>query len=96
MKTRSQTIEELDETVTNKTIIHQPTFEVNIDFDEASNAWLNNKKSIGNGQFKYICTKLIKTGPNKGTKCGKTSDYENNDYELCKIHYRQKYRTLDA
>ena len=33
------------------------TYEVNIDFDEASNFWKQNKKSIGNGQYKYICPK---------------------------------------
>ena len=28
--------------------------EVIIDFDEASKAWRENKKSIGNGSFEYI------------------------------------------
>jgi hypothetical protein len=28
--------------------------EVNIDFDVASTAWRENKRSIGNGQYKYI------------------------------------------
>ena len=31
-----------------------PTYDVKIDFDEASEAWLRNKKSIGNGQYRYI------------------------------------------
>jgi hypothetical protein len=31
-----------------------PTYDVEIDFDEASEAWLRNKKSIGNGQYRYI------------------------------------------
>lgn len=31
------------------------SYEVNIDFDEASKSWKQNKKSIGNGQYKYIC-----------------------------------------
>jgi len=35
-------------------------YEVNIDFDGASNAWKANKKSIGNGQYKYICPLLEK------------------------------------
>jgi len=26
-----------------------------IDFDEASNAWNANKKSTGNGCYKYLC-----------------------------------------
>ena len=29
--------------------------EVNIDFDEASAAWRANKKSTGNGCYKYFC-----------------------------------------
>jgi hypothetical protein len=37
-------------------------YEINIDFDEASAAWKANKKSIGNGSYKYIC--IIKTGSN--------------------------------
>ena len=40
MKTRSQSKQELT---------------VNIDFDDASLHWKANKKSIGNGQYTYIC-----------------------------------------
>ena len=29
-------------------------YDVDIDFDEASEAWRANKKSIGNGMFKYV------------------------------------------
>ena len=32
----------------------QILYEVNIDFDEASREWKKNKKSIGNGEYKYI------------------------------------------
>ena len=39
--------------------IQKPVYEVDIDFDEASEAWRSNKTSIGNGQYKY----------NKGTRC---------------------------
>jgi hypothetical protein len=35
-------------------------YEVSIDFDGASAAWKANKKSIGNGQYKYICPLLEK------------------------------------
>jgi len=35
-------------------------YEVNIDFDGASAAWKSNKKSIGNGEYKYICRLLEK------------------------------------
>ena len=34
--------------------IQPVTYDVNIDFDEASEAWRSNKKSIGNGMFKYV------------------------------------------
>jgi hypothetical protein len=40
------------------------TLEVNIDFDEAIKEWRSNKKSIGNGHYKYIC-KVITVGKNK-------------------------------
>jgi len=32
-------------------------YEVNIDFDEASKAWKQNKLSIGNGSYRYLCKK---------------------------------------
>lgn len=34
--------------------IQKIEYEVNIDFDEASAAWKANKKSLGNGCYKYI------------------------------------------
>jgi hypothetical protein len=33
-----------------------------IDFDEAYEAWVKNKKLIGNGMYVYICGKPLKTG----------------------------------
>lgn len=47
MKTRSQTKYE-----------NSALYEVNIDFDGASEAWKANKRSIGNGSYKYVCAKL--------------------------------------
>ena len=38
--------------------IQKPVYEVDIDFDEASEAWRSNKTSIGNGQYKYNKRKL--------------------------------------
>jgi hypothetical protein len=58
MKTRSQTNFE------NSTL-----FEVNIDFDEASEAWKSNKKSIGNGSYKYVCAKRGKNNNTCIAKC---------------------------
>jgi hypothetical protein len=53
MKTRSQT------KYKNSTL-----FEVNIDFDSASEAWKANKKSIGNGMYKYVFEKKEKREEN--------------------------------
>jgi hypothetical protein len=36
-------------------------YEVNIDFDAASQAWKYNKKLIGNGSYRYLCCKIKKT-----------------------------------
>ena len=54
-------------------------YEVNIDFDEASNAWRDNKKNLNKGTFKYICCGMTKTG----NKCNR-QPLENSEY--CKIH----------
>jgi len=52
---------------------------VNINFDESSKAWKSNKKSIGNGCYKYICIKK--------TKSGNTCKRESlTGCEYCKIH----------
>ena len=59
-----------------------PLYEVNIDFDEASRAWKANKKSIGNGSYKYICCGITKTG----NKCNRQSlDF----VDFCKIHMKK-------
>lgn len=59
-------------------------FDVNIDFDEASNAWKLNKKTIGNGCYKYKCIKITKTGK----PCNKES-LPNINY--CRWHINCKY-----
>ena len=58
MKTRSQTNCE-----------NSALYEVNIDFDEASEAWKSNKRSIGNGSYKYVCAKKGKNNNCCLTKC---------------------------
>ena len=63
MKTRSQTKKELK------------IYEVNIDFDEASNAWAKNKKSIGNGHYKYVCLQKKQCGIKCKKICYKESEY---------------------
>ena len=35
-------------------------FNIDIDFDEASAAWMKNKRPIGNGSYKYCCTAIYK------------------------------------
>lgn len=69
MQTRSQT----------KHILEKVVVKVDIDFDDASRAWKSNKKSIGNGCYKYICTKITK----KGKQC-KNESLRNCGY--CRFH----------
>jgi hypothetical protein len=73
MKTRSQTKAE------SQNLEFRQLYEVNIDFDEASEAWKANKKSIGNGSYKYICAKRGKNNKNCSMKCLAGEDY-------CKTH----------
>ena len=58
MKTRSQTRCE-----------NSVLYEVNIDFDEASEAWKANKRSIGNGSYRYLCAKKGKNNNYCITNC---------------------------
>ena len=44
-------------------------YTVEIDFDEASRMWKANKKSIGNGSYKYVCSQKTKSG----NKCKRES-----------------------
>ena len=43
----------------------KPLYEVNIDFDEASKAWHQNKKKLEEGTYIYVCGKPTL----KGTPC---------------------------
>lgn len=54
-------------------------YTVDINFDEASEAWKTNKQSIGNGMYKYICCQKTKNGKNCNCKCLPGSNY-------CKRH----------
>ena len=53
-----------------------------VDFDEASRAWKLNKKSTGNGCYKYICIKITKTG-----KQCKNDSLRN--CEFCRFHNKK-------
>lgn len=60
-------------------------YEVNIDFDGASESWKSNKKSIGNGSYKYICIAIKPNGEKCGIKCISCEQY-------CRIHYKKIQR----
>ena len=63
--------------------------EVNINFDEASECWKANKKSIGNGCYHYICLQKTKTG----NKCNRKPEI-NSDF--CKIHNKNKNKNKNS
>ena len=52
---------------------------VEINFDEASEAWKANKKSMGNGTYKYICLQKTKAGNPCKKEALPSSDF-------CKVH----------
>ena len=53
-------------------------YEVNINFDEAHEAWMQNKKQLSNCTYKYVCGFITK----KGTPCQNSQN--------CKLHKRMK------
>ena len=63
-----------------KTNYHENNF-VNIDFDEASLLWRENKKSMGNGTYIYTftCKNICKNGKTCTKKCTADTEY-------CYIH----------
>uniref|UniRef100_A0A6C0HBY3 Uncharacterized protein n=1 Tax=viral metagenome TaxID=1070528 RepID=A0A6C0HBY3_9ZZZZ len=75
MLTRSQTKNQIQ--------LHIVEYEVNIDFDEASAAWKANKKSKGNGTYRYVCQGITKTGK----KCSREPFH---GCDFCKWHQNQK------
>ncbi len=62
-------------------LINQNTglYTVEINFDEAIDAWRANKKSIGNGHYKYICLQKTKSGNQCKRESLKFCDH-------CKMH----------
>lgn len=70
MKTRSQTKYE-----------NLALYEVKINFDEASEAWKANKRSIGNGSYRYVCCKKGKNNNMCIAKCLPGEDY-------CRTHLK--------
>jgi hypothetical protein len=82
MQTRSQT-----NLLLKKVEQKLPLLKVDIDFDEASKAWKSNKKSTGNGCYKYICTKITKTG-----KQCKNDSIRNCEY--CRFHNKNSIQQI--
>jgi hypothetical protein len=64
-------------------IMKKDLYNVEINFDEAIEAWRSNKKCIGNGHYKYICCQKTKTG----NQCKRESL---KFYDHCKIHSPKK------
>ena len=77
MKTRSQTKKEAFSVI---------KYNVDIDFDEASNAWRANKKQLPNCCYQYICGYVIF----EGKKCNRKPS---KDSEKCAIHNKKQYVT---
>lgn len=82
MKTRS-TVYEFDNFLSLTMNHYQPSndmgiYEVNIDFDEAHEAWMKNKKKVGES-YAYVCGIVTKNG----TYC-QNKLYKNCNY--CYIH----------
>jgi hypothetical protein len=66
-KTRVKTTKQLD-------------INIDIDFDEASDAWRQNKKHVGQGHFKYVCSALKKDGNICGKSCFTSNGNKTNEY----------------
>lgn len=70
MKTRSQT-----------KYNNLALYEDNIDFDDASEAWKQNKMSIGNGSYIYLCKKMGIRNNKCIKKCLQGEEY-------CCVHFK--------
>jgi hypothetical protein len=56
-------------------------FEKKYDFDKSSSEWMKNKVKLGNGQYKYVCGYICKSGK----KClRKPSQFK----KACAYHYK--------
>jgi hypothetical protein len=62
------------------------------DFDDASECWKQNKKSVGNGMYVYICEAVCKNGK----KCNKKVCYKKNGKSNvlsthCNLHFNKNH-----
>jgi len=60
-------------------------FIVDIDFDEASEAWKLNKVNKGNGTYGYKCGKILRNGNSCSHICSPWSDF-------CKRHQIKSHK----
>jgi hypothetical protein len=58
-------------------------FPMDIQFDEAHDAWMANKRKLANGMYRYICCATTKTGK----QCGRTPEI---DRDMCRTHRKPK------
>jgi hypothetical protein len=84
MFTRSKTTKPEQLTNQSSEDISKNTLEVNIDFDEGIKEWRSNKKSIGNGHYKYIC-QVITASKNK--QCEKSCYKGTNTCWIHRLHH---------
>lgn len=68
-------------TTTNTT--HPTLFSVEIDFDDAHDAWMANKKRKANGDYAYLCSAPLKTGKTCKRYCSDKIGL----YSGCRTHY---------
>jgi hypothetical protein len=59
-------------------------YKVEIDFDEASEAWKQNKISIGNGSYRYLCKKRGIRNNICVKKCVQGQEYCRVHLKMCK------------
>ena len=59
------------------------TYETLIDFDDAHNGWIENKRKLPNGCYVYICGKILKNGK----KCQRSCCDKIGLYSGCRTHY---------
>lgn len=81
--TRSKTVNKKQLTNQPKEDMSKNTLEVNIDFDEAIKEWRSNKKSIGNGHYKYVCQVIT---VNKNKICERSCYKETNTCWIHRLH----------
>jgi hypothetical protein len=65
-----------------KTTLLLQQLDFQFDFDHSSECWKENKKSVGNGCYTYICGCLLKNG----NRCQRVP-LKNQD--LCCIHHKK-------